>query len=61
MNKEIKEIIQKFEDDLLSESQDNEDGLLIVEIDVFRKHAEKALQAQKQELREKIERISGRI
>ena len=45
------QIIEEFEDNLLSESIDNEDGILICEIDVFRKHAKKALSSQESELK----------
>ena len=48
-----KKIIDKFEDNLLSESIENEDGLLVCEIDLFRKHAKKALASQKRTLETK--------
>lgn len=42
-NKNIEELIEKFEDNLLAESHNNEDGLLICEIDIFRRYATQAL------------------
>ena len=42
-------ILEKFENNLLNESHNNENGLLVCEIDVFRKYAKKALDEQRKE------------
>lgn len=39
MNELFKKQLQEFEDNLLAESKNNEGGLLICEINIFRKHA----------------------
>ena len=37
MSQTLNKLLEEFEGNLLSESKDNEDGLLVCEIDVFRK------------------------
>src|SRR3990167_3958606 len=53
--KTIETILEEFEDNLLAESVNNEGGLLVCEINVFRKYAKNALTQQLDELKGKVE------
>lgn len=56
----IEELLQKFEDELLSASHDNEGGVLVCEIYVFRKYAKEFLsQVRLSTLSEILEGIRG--